>query len=297
MSETDRRFCRIVVVVALGLLVSSCTSVQSTPIQEYVWQMGHNCEHVNSDWQLVRVEADGRYFIRGSNATSSGNFQQCMQEQYQRYPYKKWLADNSTQIAPAQGATSPSTAPVNVASATGTSRGLPTWKAGDEWEYRWQSPRGKGTFVWAVKGEQDVDGVTYYVVAAGTAREIYYRKSDFAYFMDKLNGQVELRHTPATAYLPWPPWPGTKVEATYTRERPIERQTEQVTTVCESGPAESVTVPAGTFEAVKVTCHDGRSGAMTMEMWVSEAVKNFVRQRVYFSYGVRERELTRFKLR
>jgi hypothetical protein len=173
---------------------------------------------------------------------------------------------------------------------------VPVWKPGDEWQYRWQSPRGSGTFVWAVSREERMEGVTYYVVAAGTTREIYYRKTDFAYAMDKVNGQIELRHTPPSAYLPWPAWPAEKIQATYTRERPLERQTEQVTSTCESGPTEAVSVPAGTFQAVKIACRNSLTGSVTVEMWASLAVKNFVRQRTYFSYGTRERELVAFKL-
>jgi hypothetical protein len=36
---------------------------------------------------------------------------------------------------------------------------------------------------------------------------------------------------------------------------------------------------------------------MSFEMWLSPAVKHMVRERSYFSYGVRERELIGLKLR
>ena len=57
-----------------------------------------------------------------------------------------------------------------------------------------------------------------------------------------------------------------------------------------------VDVPAGSFETVKVTWRDGGTSAVTTETWAAVAVKNFVRQRTYFSYGVRERELVAFQL-
>ena len=84
---------------------------------------------------------------------------------------------------------------------------------------------------------------------------------------------------------------------TYTRERPVERQTEEMSLTCESSPLESVTVSAGTFEAVKVACRNGRTNAMSFEIWLSPAVKHMLRERTYFSYGVRERELTGLTLR
>jgi hypothetical protein len=285
-SQVVRMLCvSAVAVVALP----GCASMESTPIQQYVWEMGHNCEHVNSSWQIDRVDAKGRYWISGGNATSSRDFEQCMREQYQKHPYKQWLAASATPPRKEPDRNAPPRRDASRAD-------VPVWKPGDEWQYRWQSPRGNGTFVWAVNREEIVDGVMYYVVAAGTTREIYYRKTDFAYSMEKVNGEIEVRHTPPSVRFPWPPWPGEKIEARYTRERPVARQSQQLTTLCESGPAEMVGVPAGSFEAVKITCRDGGTGAVTTETWVAVAVKNFVRQRTYFSYGVRERELIAFQL-
>ena len=36
--------------------------------------------------------------------------------------------------------------------------GPPVWKPGYEWGFRWESPQGKGTFVWTVNREEIVDG-------------------------------------------------------------------------------------------------------------------------------------------
>jgi hypothetical protein len=145
--------------------------------------------------------------------------------------------------------------------------------------------------------EEVLNGVAYYVVKSGNTRELYYRKSDFAFYMDKANGQVETRHTPATAFFAWPLVSGAKTEVRYTYERPLERQTEEVVLTCETGAVESVTVPAGTFDAVRVTCRNGRTNALLREWWVSAATKHYVRERAHFSYGVRERELIGLKLR
>lgn len=281
----------------LGLHLVGCASLPGTPVQEYVWAMGHNCEHVNSSWQLDRVDAQGRLSIKGVGATSGADFQQCMQEQYRRYPYKEWLAANQTQSKQPEPARPSITSGPAAPSAAPVTWSVPVWSPGDEWQYRWESPQGKGTFVWAVDREELVDGTPFYVVRSGTAREIYYRKSDLALYMDKVNGQVETRHTPPSVYFPWPPTAGARVDVSYTRERPRDRQTEEISLGCESGPLESVTVPAGTFDAVKITCHNRRTNTMSFEMWLSPAVKHMVRERSYFSYGVRERELIGLKLR
>lgn len=57
-----------------------------------------------------------------------------------------------------------------------------------------------------------------------------------------------------------------------------------------------MTVQAGTFQAVKVACRDSRTNAPSLEVWLSPATKHIVRERTFFSYGVRERELTGLKL-
>ncbi len=72
---------------ALVALLAGCASVESTPIQAYVWEMGHRCEHTNSAWQLDRVDAQGRYWIKGANTTSAQDFEACMQEQIKLRPY------------------------------------------------------------------------------------------------------------------------------------------------------------------------------------------------------------------
>src|SRR4030095_13816660 len=66
--------------------------------------------------------------------------------------------------------------------------------------------------------------------------------------------------------------------------------------VCESSD-ETVTVPAGTFDTVKVVCRHAGTGALSLEIWYSLAVKQMVRERSVFAYGVRERELIAYKLR
>jgi hypothetical protein len=145
--------------------------------------------------------------------------------------------------------------------------------------------------------EETIDGVAYYVLKSGNTRELYHRKSDFAFYMDKLNGQVETRNTPPLAYFAWPLVAGAKTEVRYTRERPLERQTQEMVLTCETGPLEPVTVQAGTFDAVKVACRNSRTNTPAFEVWFSPAIKHSVRERTHFSYGVRERELIGVKLR
>jgi hypothetical protein len=88
---------------------------------------------------------------------------------------------------------------------------------------------------------------------------------NLALYIDKVNGQVVTRHTPPTEFRHWPHAAGAKVNVSYTRERPLDRQTEEISLTCESGPLESVTVSAGTFDAVRVTCRNRLTNAMSFE--------------------------------
>ena len=58
---------------------------------------------------------------------------------------------------------------------------------------------------------------------------------------------------------------------------------------------EAVTVPAGTFQTFRVACRN-RLGEPVYTYWFAEAAKMFVKDRTYFSYGIRNRELTGYTL-
>src|SRR6266446_1401599 len=79
----------------------------------------------------------------------------------------------------------------------------PTWTVGDEWSYRWQSPEGKGTFVWVVDRFENTDGVDSVVVKSGS-RESFYRREDGALRHSTVNGRVESRFNPPFLSLPFP---------------------------------------------------------------------------------------------
>ncbi len=173
----------------------------------------------------------------------------------------------------------------------------PAWKPGYEWAFRWESPRGKGTFVWSVDREELVDGVECYVVKAGEQREIYWRKTDLAYYMDKVSGVVEERSTPAELRYAWPLETGKTWTQTFHYERLRDRTTQEIASACQVEGEETITVPAGTFRTFKIVCRSQRTGSLRHESWYSPEVKQKVRERDYFSYGIRDRELIAFRLK
>lgn len=172
----------------------------------------------------------------------------------------------------------------------------PTWRPGDEWAYRWESPQGKGTFVWSVVRLEAVDGTEYYVVKSGETGEAYYRKADLAWTMDKVSGTIEAQATPADLRYVWPLEVGKRWDVTYTLNRPGDRTTDNRHRECEVLVREAVSVPAGTFETMKIGCRNKRSGAATYEAWYAPSVKQFVRWHGHWPDGLERRELIRFKL-
>jgi hypothetical protein len=85
---------RAVPSLLLVVFLAGCATFKNTPIQDYVWEIGKKCEHVNSGWTITQVDMDGRYSIRATNATSSADFEACINDQAQRYPFDAWRRAN-----------------------------------------------------------------------------------------------------------------------------------------------------------------------------------------------------------
>lgn len=171
----------------------------------------------------------------------------------------------------------------------------PIWEEGDEWRYRWASPRGSGTFFRSVIREEVIEGIGYYVLRSGS-REIYYSKNELAWLMERERGGVEERASPAWRRFAWPLVVGKEWETTYTWENPRERSTEDRFRRLKVEALETVTVPAGTFRAFHVIVKD-RVGAITYEYWYAPEVKWVVKEKTLFSDGIRERELLEYRLK
>lgn len=79
-------------------LVLGCASVQNTPQQDYVWEMGRICDGRDRNWYIDRVEPDGRYTVRGATNSIPGPklpYFDCMAEQFKATPYDAWLKRRS----------------------------------------------------------------------------------------------------------------------------------------------------------------------------------------------------------
>jgi hypothetical protein len=168
------------------------------------------------------------------------------------------------------------------------------WKPGYAWGYRYETRSGSGTFAWIMVREETLDGTTFYVLRGGS-KDIYVRKSDFAYAMEKENGEVVGRNVPPARLAPAAP--GEKWDVTYVREAPKERRTDHIGMSCESSGPETITVPAGTFETLRTTCANSRTGELAYEGWFAVATRQMVRDRMFNSDGWRDRELIDISLK
>src|SRR6266700_667028 len=118
--------------------------------------------------------------------------------------HRDTIYDRAASAPPSKGSVTPSPGTTNtqksVASVSGAAAVPPTvgavlkpmWAVGDEWSYRFESPTGKGTFVWVV----DRFDAIYRVVLKSGNRETFYRRSDGAHYVEKVGGTIEVRNTP-----------------------------------------------------------------------------------------------------
>ena len=86
----------------VAMLLAGCATAQNTPAQDYVWEMGRNCNAAGIT--MTKVDPDGRYYLSGANVTSFSAFTDCMQEQQRKHPYQEWLSANRRQAPPTPGA-------------------------------------------------------------------------------------------------------------------------------------------------------------------------------------------------
>jgi hypothetical protein len=177
-----------------------------------------------------------------------------------------------------------------------TGAGVPIWKIGDEWQYAYKSPSDSGSFVWAVNRIEPLDGVPHYVIKAGT-REIFYRVSDLASSLERVDGVVIQRDTPSRLSFVWPLAVGKTWEQTHRQERPVDRTTTDRNSLWTAESEETITVPAGTFRTLKITWRNKNTGALIYEMWWAPDVKQWVKIWEVLSNGIREREMVSFKLK
>jgi hypothetical protein len=277
----------LVVCAIVALCSSGCAATKNTLAQDLAWERWEKCKHqLGPNVALHSVRADGEIFIYHLSGGELDTARACLRKAGEEQARRRAAVPPPSQHVSAVAAPTPRAPHAQP----------PPVRPGSEWAYRWESPQGRGTFVYTLDREEIKDGAAWYVVKSGT-RELYYRKDDLAIWLDVVEGVTEIRRSPPIEWLKWPLTVGQEWDQSYTVERPKDRTTTEIKAGCKTEREESVSVPAGSFHTFKSVCRNKLTGAMIFELWYSPQVAAFVRERSTFSYGVRERELIEYRLR
>lgn len=222
-----RRGIHVRALMVVFTCLAGCASVQNTPKQDYVWAMWDQCKQTDelrlSTMSISRVEPDGRYWSNSTTGPFEAEWprvQACMNAQFRVHPYLDWLKARSASAQASSGVIPPTSAPAALSDPVM----VPVWNVGDWWEYAYKSPSDNGSYVWSVDRLEVLDGTQHYVIKSGT-REIFYRASDLASSIERVDGVVVLRHTPARMSYSWPLAPRKVWDQDTRDERPVDRQT------------------------------------------------------------------------
>lgn len=166
--------------------------------------------------------------------------------------------------APAPGAT-PATP--SVASATSP----PEWRPGDRWTYDVTTGGTLETKTTEVVEIKKLNGVTYYVLRVGDVD--HYHTLDLSWAAGVRDSKVEGRMVPPHPWVSWPLSVGRRWthEGTWEDREAKRRYTDSFAVVA----AETVEVPAGRFEALKIVRAAGTEASD--QYWYVPAVRTYVR--------------------
>jgi hypothetical protein len=144
-------------------------------------------------------------------------------------------------------------------------------------------------YIRTIAGVELVDSIPCYVMRTGN-REILWRATDLAWVMERVDGRIERRAVPEYRRFLWPLEPGKTWIARYQWEGLGAGKTEDRARRHRVAGLEPIQVPAGTYEAVRVVVTD-TAGKKFGEYWYAPEARWLVKERLYTSGGVREREL------
>jgi clan AA aspartic protease (TIGR02281 family) len=142
------------------------------------------------------------------------------------------------------------------------------WSVGDTWRYEWRAPGGQGTSVRHVLAEEMIDGVRHFVVDEG-GRRLAVRADSAAVSSERtVGGRLIARYTPPVGY-PWPLQVGATWDVDTERVADGGQPGPRISLKCAATEEVTLTVPAGTFETLHVTCQN-RAGSVVETWWAAE---------------------------
>lgn len=291
LSRIARAFVRAA--MRAGLLISAlgfAGCVTNTLAQDLAWSRWSKCNTIPTI-QLKEIRQDGQIWVTYTDPGMLAEWKECDRKAAQE------LAARGTS-AP-RTAAGPGHAPASAVPGAGprpSAAAAPVWRVGDEWAYRYDGATGSGTYVWSVHREQIVDGIDCYVIRSGP-REIFYRKADLASVQETVDGVSIFKYSPPRLNYVWPLSVGKRWEHEAKEDRERDRQTRNMAWTWTVDSEEHVSVPAGSFETLKVTMRNKRTGALIYEMWWAPDVRHWVKIRENLDSGTRDRELIGLKSR
>ena len=278
----------------LGVITVSlagCGTFHNTLAQDRVWAAEQVCKGEVPGFRVQQVYPDGRYYWLVDEAGKATRAQQCMDREL-----RNWRGGQSASGVATPTSTAPTTTDVAAGPTSLKDLPVPVWKVGDEWAFRYHHPSEDGTFVSSVVRTEMVDGSDCYVLKSGEY-ESFYRRQDLAFVRETVSGVLVRRATPPKPEYQWPLTVGGKWQHKYTNENPRDRATQEVSGEWEAVSEETITVPAGTFQTIKIVARNSRTGKPLYEYWYAPAVKQWVTTHEWLQSGERTRELTAYKLR
>jgi hypothetical protein len=149
----------------------------------------------------------------------------------------------------------------------------PTWRPGDRWAYVFTSGSEKRTKTIEVREVKPINGVRYYIVRNTDAEADQYWTMDLHWAASVRDAKVQARMVPPEPWFTWPLRVGQQWQHRGEFQQiDGKQQTEDTFVVVGS---ETVEVPAGTFEALKIT--RTTKGGDSDQYWYVPEVRTYVR--------------------
>jgi hypothetical protein len=282
----------LVCVLSLMMSLSGCSLPQNTLAQDLAWERWRRCDTIPTV-MLKEIRADGQIRVTYTDPGRLAEWKACDRKARQELAVR---GISGAQVAAGTGQRpATETRPSGTTGALPSSIAAPLWRVGDEWAYRYHGAAGSGTYVWSVDREQSVDGIDCYVIKAGT-REIFYRTADLASVQETVDGVSISKFSPPRLNYLWPLHVGKRWEHEAREDRARDRQTRDRAWTWTVDGEENVSVPAGSFQALKITMRNKRTGALIYELWWAPDARQWVKIREHLESGIRERELIALKL-
>jgi len=169
----------------------------------------------------------------------------------------------------------------------------PEWKVGRRWNYAWKAPGRSGSVTREVSKVDQVDSVPAYVVKVGN-NEVYYSKQSLGLLATATQGKLSAKRSSPLEYFSWPLEGGKEWRDAFILENLAQKSSRKFENIHVVAGVEEVSVPAGTFESIKIDTYAKNGGALLAEHWYAPGANWFVKIREYLQDGVREEELASF---